>query len=467
MNEKSDIQLLRDYAERGNEVAFREIVTRHTDFVYSSALRQMDSADLAADITQKVFVDLARKAGTVGKQLAAEASLAGWLHRATRYAALNHLRDDRRRHTNERQAMEQLLTNSESSVDWQQIRPALDEALDSLGDEDREALLLRYIKNQDFRAVGRALGVSDDTAQKRVSRAVERLREFFSKRNVTVGSAGLVVLISANAVQAAPLGLVATISAAALSGAIVQTSTAIAATKVFAMTTLQKTIIGTALAIVAGTGIFEARQVSQLREQNQMLQQQQAPFAKQIQQLQRERDDATSQLAGLLAENAQLKSNSNENELLKLRGEVSLLRQRLNSDHATRLNPESESTGSSDSTNQISSEDHFILKRTHAVDTIGALLTAMKEYAAGNNGQYPESLDQLIASGHFATSNFTGNLGPNDFEFPPPGTTNWQGQRVLLELRVPIRRPGEQSIMVSGVIDDNGVIQTEIFNMSE
>ena len=119
--------------------------------------------------------------------------------------------------------MEQLLTNSESAADWEQIRPALDEALDSLGDEDREALLLRYFKNQDFRAVGLALGVSDDAAQKRVSRAVERLREFFSKRNVTIGASGLAVLISANAVQSAPIGLAATISTAAiLAGTAVQ-----------------------------------------------------------------------------------------------------------------------------------------------------------------------------------------------------------------------------------------------------
>ena len=331
MNEKSDIQLLRDYAERGNEVAFREIVTRHTDFVYSSALRQMDSADLAADITQKVFVDLARKAGTVGKQLAAEASLAGWLHRATRYAALNHLRDDRRRHTNERQAMEQLLTNSESSVDWQQIRPALDEALDSLGDEDREALLLRYIKNQDFRAVGRALGVSDDTAQKRVSRAVERLREFYSKRNITVGAGGLAVLISANAVQSAPIGLAVAISTAALAGTAASTSAAVAATKIIAMTTLQKAIIGTALVAAVGTGVFEAHQNSKLRDEIQTLQQQQASQAEQLQQLRRERDEATNQLAGLLGENEQLKSNQNTTELLKLRGEVTRLQDDANS----------------------------------------------------------------------------------------------------------------------------------------
>jgi RNA polymerase sigma factor (sigma-70 family) len=328
MHEKSDVQLLRDYAEDGHEAAFRELVTRHADFVFSAALRQVNSPDLAGDIAQGVFTDLAHKARTLAEQM--PGSLAGWLHRSTRYAALNHLRDTRRRLANERQAMEQLLINSESAPDWERIRPVLDEALDSLGDEDREALLLRYFKNQDFRAVGLALGISDDTAQKRVSRAVERLREFFSKRNVTIGASGLVVLISANAIQAAPVGLAATISAAAiLAGTAVHTSTLIAATKTIAMTTLQKTLITATLAVVAGAGIYEAHQAAQLQNQIQTLQQQQVPMAEQIQQLQSNFADATNRLANLLAENARLNANPHQLELLKLRSEVTILRNEL------------------------------------------------------------------------------------------------------------------------------------------
>jgi len=330
MQEKSDAQLLRDYAECRDEAAFREIVARHTDFVYSAALRQVESSDLAADIAQGVFVDLARKARPVGERLTPGSSLAGWLHRGTRYAALNHLRDTRRRLTNERQAMEQLLTNSESSADWEQIRPALDEALDRLGDEDREALLLRYFKNQDFRAVGLALGMSDDAAQKRVSRALERLREFFTKRNVTIGASGLVVVISANAVQAAPAGLAATIStAAALAGTTLATTTTATAIKTIAMTPIQKALITATIAAVAGAGIYEARQAATMRSQVQTLKQQQAPSTEQLRQLQRERDDAPNRLTALIAENEQLKASQKAAELLKLRGEVGSLRQSL------------------------------------------------------------------------------------------------------------------------------------------
>ena len=326
MQEQSDAQLLREYAERGCEPAFREIVTRHADLVYSAALRCVNSSDLACDVAQSVFTDLSRKARPLADKLADNASLVGWLYRSTRFAALNQLRDDRRRLAHERQAMEQLLSNSETAPDWDRIRPVLDEAMNNLKDEDRDALLLRYFKNHDFRNVGRALGVSDDAAQKRVSRAVEHLREFFTKRGVTVGASGLVVIISANAVQAAPAGLAVTISTAAIFAGTTITSAATAtAIKTIAMTTLQKTIITAALAAVAGAGIYEARQAAQLREQNHTLQQQQAPLAEQNQQLQRERDDATNRLAGLLAEILRLKSNPNQSELLKLRGQVTAL----------------------------------------------------------------------------------------------------------------------------------------------
>ena len=97
MHEQSDAQLLRDYAEHGDEAAFHEIVTRHTDFVYSAALRQMNSPDLAGDIAQSVFTDLARKARPISEKITGDRSLVGWLHRSTRYATLTHLRDDRRR----------------------------------------------------------------------------------------------------------------------------------------------------------------------------------------------------------------------------------------------------------------------------------------------------------------------------------------------------------------------------------
>ena len=328
MHDLSDVQLLRDYAAHGNEAAFREIANRHAALVYSSALRQVTSPDLARDVAQSIFTDLARKAPALARALTENSSLIGWLYRSTRFTALNQLRDDRRRLARERHVMQHFDPASETAPDWDQVQPVLDEAMADLSDEDRDALLLRYFKNHDFRAIGSTLGVSDDAAQKRVSRAVERLREFFAKRGVNVGAGGLAVVISANAVQAAPAGLAVSISAAALAGAAATTSTLITATtKTIAMTTLQKTLVTATVAVLAGAGIYEARQAAQLRDQVQTLQQQQAPLSKQVQQLQNERDKATNRLADLVAENSRLKSNPNQMELLKLRGEVTRLKQ--------------------------------------------------------------------------------------------------------------------------------------------
>ncbi len=325
MQPQSDAQLLRAYAERGAEAAFAEIVARHTDLVYSAALRQVYSPELARDVTQSVFTDLARKARTVSTNMTPDASLVGWLYRGTRFAARDLYRNETRRTQRERQAMEQLHPASETPPDWEQLHPVLDDAMSELDDSDRDAVLLRYFKNHDLRTVGTTLGISDDAAQKRVSRAVERLREFFAKRGVTVGAGGLAVVISANAVQAAPVGLALTISTAAvLTGTTLATTATVTATKAIAMTALQKTIVTATIAVLAGVGIYEARQASQMREQVQTLQQQQAPLVEQLAKLQSERDDATNTLALLKEELA--KNRPNSSELLKLRGEVGLLR---------------------------------------------------------------------------------------------------------------------------------------------
>ena len=326
MPETTDAQLLRDYAEHRNEAAFRELVHRHTDVVYASALRQVSSPDLAHDIAQSVFTDLARKAQPLAGTLTGDASLLGWLYRSTRFLALNQLRDDRRRQARERQAMENFDPASETAPEWERVQPVLDEAMADLSDEDREALLLRFFKNRDFRAIGATLGVSDDAAQKRVSRALERLRTQLTSRGVTATAVALSTALSANAVPLAPAGLAATLSTAALAGTTLATATTATVIKTVAMTTLHKTLITAALAVAVGAGIYEARLASQFRDKLQSLRQQQEPLTDQVQQLQQVRDDTLRQLAILREENELL--NRNTRELLKLRGEVGIIRAR-------------------------------------------------------------------------------------------------------------------------------------------
>jgi RNA polymerase sigma factor (sigma-70 family) len=136
-----DHQLLASYTADGSESGFRELVARHVNLVYSAALRRADGdAHLAQDATQLVFTDLARKARSLPKNIV----LAGWLHRATRFAAAQLLRSERRRRAREQEAAAMNTLESETAPDWRQIRPLLDEALDELGRADRDALLLRF-----------------------------------------------------------------------------------------------------------------------------------------------------------------------------------------------------------------------------------------------------------------------------------------------------------------------------------
>jgi len=324
MLEPTDAQLLREYVEHRDEAAFRELVNRHADVVYASALRQVGSPDLARDIAQGVFTDLARKAQPLAGTLTGDTSLLGWLFRSTRFLALNQLRDDRRRQARERQAMEDFDPASETTPEWERVQPVLDEAMADLSDEDRDALLLRFFKNRDFRTIGVALGVSDDAAQKRVSRVLERLRSQLTSRGVTTTAVALSTVLSTNALPLAPAGLAATLATAALAGTTFATATTATTLKTVAMTTLQKTLITVTLTAAVGIGIYEARQASKLRDDNQALQQQQAPIAAQLGQLQRTYNDATTRLASLSDDNERL--NRNTAELLKLRGELGLLR---------------------------------------------------------------------------------------------------------------------------------------------
>jgi len=325
MQSKSDAQLLREYAELGIETAFTEIVTRHTDLVYSAALRQVHSPDIASDIAQSVFISLARGARSLSARLNGDASLAGWLCRGARNLSLNHRRDEFRRHSHARLAMEDLNPNSDSTADWDRLRPVLDDVMAELDELDYEALVLRFFRNQDLRAVGRALGVSDDTAQKRVARALEKLRVHLSRRGITTTAAALPIALTANAVQAAPAGLAAAIStAAALTGTFVQSSTALAVTKTIAMTTIQKALTATVFAAAVGTGIYEIRRANSWQEQALSLQLREDSLAAQNLQLQTERDLAARNQAASQAEAVQ--SRGNLSELLKLRADVAKLR---------------------------------------------------------------------------------------------------------------------------------------------
>jgi hypothetical protein len=207
----------------------------------------------------------------------------------------------------------------------------LDAGLSELKEQERDALLLRYFEKKSAHEMAQILGITDEAAQKRVSRAVEQLRQFLTRRGVTAGAGALVVAISAHAVEAAPAGLGQTISAATATAATASIHTAISLTtpKIIAMTTLQKTLFAAIIIAAVGTGVYQARQTSQARQQAQAAQQNQIVLSQQIEQLQRERNEATNRLTATQAELARLEAAQNPNEVLRLRGQVGTLRQQL------------------------------------------------------------------------------------------------------------------------------------------
>jgi RNA polymerase sigma factor (sigma-70 family) len=314
MNSATDQQLLREYHKTHSEAAFAELVRRYVDLVYSAALRMCRDPHMAEDISQSVFVALAGNA----RQLLNRPVLAGWLHRTTQNLTANAIRSEVRRRVRETIAMKELSV-PENDLSWERIAPHLDTALSELNEAERDALLLRYFQQKSARAIAEALGISDEAAQKRVSRAVEKLRDIFGKRGLTIGAAGLAGLISANAVQLAPAGLgmvIGTTVAASAAGAVttIATHTAITLMKLKFVTAM----IGAAAVAVTGTYLVQQREASRMRTVNHRL-------AAARETLASERDAA---LAAAKARQDELERlRSDQNELLRLRAEVNRLRQ--------------------------------------------------------------------------------------------------------------------------------------------
>ena len=310
-----DAELLRLYAEESSEQAFGELVKRYVDLVYSAAIRRVgNDTQLAQDVAQTVFSALARKARVLPNNVV----LGGWLYRHTCLVAAQTVRSECRRRIRENQAASMNALNADDNPVWEHLAPFLDEAMQGLGMHDRDAIVLRYFQGQDLRRVGIALGIGEEAARKRVSRALERLREQFKRRGLTLSTAALAALLAGNAVMAAPAGVAASISAAALASAAVSGGTALTILKLMTMTKLKIAIAAVVAAGVATPILIEQQTTKALRQENQTAQNQRLVKL----------DTENQNLSNLLArvQQAQALSEGQLHELLRLRGEVGLLR---------------------------------------------------------------------------------------------------------------------------------------------
>jgi uncharacterized protein (TIGR03435 family) len=256
-----DIELLREYAERGSEAAFTALAERHAGLVYSAALRQTRDAQLAEEVTQAVFIILAKKANAIRKGTI----LTGWLFRTTRFASCDAVKVQLRRQRREQLAA-QMQTTADDNFNWEQIAPFLDEAVADLGAKDRDAVLLRFFENKTLAEVGAALGTNEDAARKRITRAMEKLRHYFSKRGVTLTAAIIAGTVSANSVHAAPATLIKSVTAIAIAkGAAASGSTLTiikGALKLMAWTKAKTVIVaGAVVLLAAGTTTVTVKEI--------------------------------------------------------------------------------------------------------------------------------------------------------------------------------------------------------------
>ena len=254
MQELDDTTLLREYVERDSEEAFAALVTRHINKVYSVALRHTGNPHSAEEITQAVFVILAKKSRHLGKRVI----LSGWLYQTARLTAMTFIRGGIRRVRREQEACMQTALNENESEAWMQIAPLLDAAMARLNEADRHAVVLRFFDGKSIREVGAALGANEDAAKKRVSRALEKLHRYFSRRGVSSTTAIIAGAISANSVQAAPVALAKSVTAIAVAkGAAASGSTLTlikGALKIMAWTKAKTAIVvGGVMILAAGT----------------------------------------------------------------------------------------------------------------------------------------------------------------------------------------------------------------------
>ena len=256
-----DMELVRQYARDKTEEAFATLVSRHVNLVYSVALRVVRDPHLAGEVTQTVFIILARKAGS----LSPRTIVPGWLCQTARYTSAKALTQQRRRQQREQEAYMQSPLNEPDSEAWRQIEPLLDTAMEELGEKDHHALVLRYFEGRNFKDVSTALGTSEAGAKMRVNRALEKLRKFFARRGLTFTAETVAGAVAANSIQAAPPGLAATVTAGALKGTSLTASTLSllkTTLKLMAWSKLKTAVVVVAVVLVAtGTAVLATHHV--------------------------------------------------------------------------------------------------------------------------------------------------------------------------------------------------------------
>lgn len=401
----TDCTLLNSYLREADEAAFEELVERHCTLVWATAHRVCRNPDAARDVTQTVFCLLARKAS----QLAPGTVLAGWLHRTAWLEAAKQIRNEARRTDRERTAMNDLDPQGD---DFERdraaivLQPLLDQALAELSDDDRHAVILRYLSGRSLAEVGAELGSSEDAAQKRVSRALERLRGWFRQRGMTAGEGVVAAALSLARTQAAPAGLAASVSSTALAGG------GIAAATLSGIILMKSNVVlGTVTALAVASLAWQQVRLNHLARENAELLRQ-LPVA-----------PATPTSVPVAAEDDS-RQQEDRAELLRLRGEVARLRQEASANAARGAGTaEARATQAEATTAALREEVAFRQHRELLINTGKNLGLAVRIFSTAHENRIPATAAEMQAAlkeaGMDEGQEVEGGAAPDSFEFFP------------------------------------------------
>jgi RNA polymerase sigma factor (sigma-70 family) len=446
MHTESDQDLIRRYVAEGADDAFKELVDRHFGLVWSAARRVTGSSDAALDVAQSVFVDLARKARTLSGQTV----IAGWLHRAACHAAAKHVRKESRRSNWEKLAMESnpgrglVPPHSETDPDPLNLQSVLDAALGELSEADRDAVVLRYLSGRSLAEVGAVLGASEDAAQKRVRRALDRLRESFLRRGVQLSEGVLAASLAAAASQPVPVGLATSVAAGALAGVGASPG---ALSLILLMK--NKLILGTLCTVVVGAAlIHQQRELQKLEAAN-------ADLRQQVDALRAPPKGAT--VSAPSSESSELQT-----ELMRLRGELARRRRDGGSDLERRLREaENRAAQAEAEASRIAAEERANAYTVNVINALKHVALAAHVFATSHEGRIPTSFEEIRTELELPEDNrFPGGIGLDLFEFFPHERELKQLEPSLILFREKSARQQPDGVWVRVYAMGDGSVQT-------
>lgn len=249
---QSDAELLLLYSREGSQVAFAELTKRHVHLVFGSALRRLDGNQaLAEDVTQQVFIQLARRA----EDLSRHPALPGWLYTVTRNASINAAKAEHRRRMREEEAMsmETFSSQPEPIDETRRLRPILDRQIDGLSEKERVAVILRFFEGRHFPEIAQRLSISEDAARRRVDRALDKMRTHLQRLGFQSTAGALGAFLTEEGIRAAPAATVARITQAGLAWSVAPAITPLGLLKFMSTT---KISIGTAAILGITAALF-------------------------------------------------------------------------------------------------------------------------------------------------------------------------------------------------------------------